>query len=63
MTSFLLWFILLILCWPIAIIALVLYPVVWLILIPFRLLGFAVDLSFDFIRSLLMLPFTLLSRK
>jgi len=41
--GFLLWCILLVLCWPLALLALVLYPIVWLILLPFRLLGIAVD--------------------
>jgi hypothetical protein len=56
MMSFLLWCILLVLCWPLALIAIILYPFIWLILLPFRLLGFAVDLSFSFIRNLVMLP-------
>ena len=43
MLTFLLWCILFVLCWPLAILALVLYPIVWLILLPFRLLGFAVE--------------------
>lgn len=63
MVSFLLWCILFILCWPIAIIALILYPIVWLILLPFRLLGFAIDLSFSFVRNLFMLPFTLVGKR
>jgi hypothetical protein len=63
MISFLLWCILFILCWPIAIIALILYPIVWLLLLPFRLLGFAIDLSFDLIRNLFMLPFTLVGKE
>ena len=41
MTTFLLWLILLIFCWPLALIALILYPIVWLILLPFRILGIA----------------------
>lgn len=56
MGTFLLWLILLVFCWPIAIVALVLYPVVWLILLPFRLLGIAVDAVFEFLRTLLLLP-------
>lgn len=63
MLNFLLWCILLVLCWPLALIAIILYPFIWLILLPFRLLGFAVDLSFSFIRNLVMLPFTLLGRR
>ncbi|WP_194977006.1 hypothetical protein [Aquiflexum lacus] len=63
MMSFLIWCILLVLCWPLALLAIILYPFVWLILLPFRLLGFAVDLSFSFIRNLVMLPFTLVGKR
>lgn len=63
MLTFLLWLIVFILCWPLAIAALVLYPFVWLILLPFRLLGFAIDLSFDLVRNLFMLPFRLVGIK
>ena len=62
MTSFLLWFILLVLCWPLAVIFVLLYPIIWLLLLPFRLLGFAVNLSFAFVGSILMLPFVLIKR-
>jgi len=55
-TKFLLWLILLVLCWPIALLALVLYPIVWLLLLPFRLLGLAVDGVFEFLGALLRLP-------
>jgi len=54
--KFLLWVILLVLCWPIALLALLLYPVVWLFLLPFRLLGIAVEGVFSFLRALFMLP-------
>lgn len=63
MLTFLLWIILFILCWPLAIAALILYPFVWLILLPFRLLGFAIDLSFELVRNLFMLPFRLVGIK
>lgn len=63
MLTFLLWLIVFILCWPIAIAALILYPFIWLILLPFRLLGFAIDLSFDLVRNLFMLPFRLVGMK
>ncbi|NVJ84686.1 MAG: hypothetical protein HWE15_00165 [Algoriphagus sp.] len=63
MINFLLWLILLVLCWPIAIIALVLYPIVWLLLLPFRLLGLAVDISFDLVRNIFALPFKMLGVK
>lgn len=56
LTKLLLWLILLILCWPIALLALILYPFVWLILLPFRLLGIAVDGILEFLRALLRLP-------
>jgi len=52
----LLWFILLVICWPIALALLFFYPVIWLILLPFRLLGLAVEGVFAFIRALFMLP-------
>ena len=56
MTKFLLWCILLVICWPLAILALVLYPIIWLLLLPFRLLGIAVDGVFELIRAIFMLP-------
>ena len=62
MAQFILWLILLILCWPLAILALVAYPFVWLLLLPFRLLGIAVDAVFDFLRALLNLPARVLRR-
>jgi hypothetical protein len=55
-TKFLLWCIVLVLCWPLAILAVLLYPIVWLILIPFRLLGIAVDGVLGLIRGVVMLP-------
>ena len=56
MLSFLLWLVLLILCWPLALLALVLYPVAWLILLPFRLLGIGVEAVFELLRAIVMLP-------
>ncbi len=56
MITFLLWMLLLIVCWPIALLALVLWPLVWLITLPFRLLGIAVEGVFALLRSLVMLP-------
>jgi hypothetical protein len=56
MFKFLLWCILLVVCWPLALLALLLYPLVWLLLLPFRLLGIAVDGVFALIRSIVMLP-------
>ena len=57
MAAFLLWLILLIICWPLA---LLLYPLIWLLLLPFRLLGFAVEGAFGFVRGLFLLPGRLL---
>jgi hypothetical protein len=54
--KFLLWLILFVLCWPVALLALVLYPLVWLLTLPFRLLGIAVTGVFEFLRAMLMLP-------
>ena len=56
MVKFLLWCILLVLCWPLALLALVLYPIVWLLLLPFRILGIAVEGVFDLLRGILLLP-------
>ncbi len=56
MTKFLLWLLLLVLCWPLALFALILYPFVWLLLLPFRLLGVAVDAVFELLTAILMLP-------
>ncbi|HEY9111525.1 MAG TPA: hypothetical protein VIM92_07110 [Rhodanobacteraceae bacterium] len=56
MMTFLLWLLLLIFCWPLALLALILWPLVWLIALPFRLLGIAVDGVFDLLRALLTLP-------
>jgi hypothetical protein len=55
-TKFLLWLVLLFLCWPLALLALVLYPLVWLLLLPFRLVGIAVDGVFSLLRSVILLP-------
>jgi hypothetical protein len=56
MLGFLLWLLLLILCWPIALAAIVLYPFVWLLLWPFRLVGIAVEGVFELLRALVLLP-------
>jgi hypothetical protein len=56
MAGFLLWCILLFFCWPLALLALVLYPFVWLILLPFRIVGIAVDGVLSFLRALFFLP-------
>ena len=54
--KFLLWCILLVLCWPLALLALVLYPVVWLLLLPFRLVGIAVGGVLELVSSIILLP-------
>jgi hypothetical protein len=56
MFGFLLWLLLLFLCWPLALLALVLYPVIWLLLLPFRLIGFGVEAVFELLRAIVMLP-------
>lgn len=56
MLAVLLWLILLVLCWPIALLALVLWPLVWLLTLPFRVLGIAVEGVFALLRALLFLP-------
>jgi hypothetical protein len=58
--KFLLWCILLVLCWPLALAALLLYPLVWLFLLPFRLLGIAVDGALELVAAILFLPIRLL---
>ena len=60
MTGFLLWCLLFIISWPLALLALVLYPLVWLLLLPLRLLGIAVGAVFEFIKAVLYLPARLL---
>ncbi|MGD0101128.1 MAG: hypothetical protein ABSC60_12345 [Acidobacteriota bacterium] len=62
MVKFLLWCILLVLCWPVALLALVAYPVVWLLLLPFRIFGVAVDGVLALIGSIITLPARLLRR-
>jgi hypothetical protein len=56
MLKFLLWLILFVLCWPVALLALVAYPFVWLVLLPFRLAGFAVEGVFGLLKGILLLP-------
>ena len=56
LSLFLLWLLLLVVCWPLALVALLLYPLVWLVLLPFRLLRFAVEGVLGFVRALVMLP-------
>lgn len=63
MIKFLLWCILLAMCWPLALLALVLYPFVWLLLLPFRLVGITVNGLFAFLRALFLLPARMLGAK
>jgi hypothetical protein len=56
MIKFLLWCILLVLCWPLALLALVLYPLIWLLLLPLRIVGIAVGGVLEFLRTVIMLP-------
>jgi len=60
MLKFLLWALLLIVCWPLALLVLVLWPFVWLLTLPFRLVGVAVEGVFELLRALLLLPARLL---
>jgi hypothetical protein len=61
MFAFLLWCLLFVLCWPLALLALVLYPIVWLLLLPFRLLGIVVHGALALVSAVVMLPARLLS--
>ena len=57
---FLVWCILLVLCWPLALLALVMYPIVWILLLPFRIVGVAVEGVLEVVRGIMMLPVRLL---
>ena len=63
MMTFLLWCILLVFCWPIALIALILYPIVWLLLLPFRIFGIAVGGILELLRAIFMLPARILGAR
>jgi hypothetical protein len=56
MLKFLLWCLLLVFCWPLALLALVAYPIVWLLLLPFRLVGIAVEGALELVAALIFLP-------
>jgi hypothetical protein len=56
MATFVLWCLLLVVCWPLALLALVLYPLIWLLLLPFRIVGIAVGGVFELLRAILFLP-------
>lgn len=60
MAKFLLWCILLVLCWPLALLALIAYPIVWLLLIPFRIVGIAVGGVFELVSAIIFLPVRLI---
>jgi hypothetical protein len=60
MIKFLLWCLLLFFCWPLALLALVLYPIVWLLLLPFRLVGIAVGGALELVAAIIFLPARLL---
>lgn len=61
MLKFLLWCILLVICWPLALLALLMYPLVWILLLPFRVVGIAVGGVLELLRGILMLPGRVLS--
>jgi hypothetical protein len=61
MAKFLLWCILLVICWPLALLALLLYPLLWVLLLPFRLIGIAVGGVLGLLRGIFMLPARVLS--
>jgi hypothetical protein len=61
MLKFLLWCLLFVLCWPLALFAIVLYPLVWILLLPFRIVGIAVEGVLGLVRGLVMLPARVLS--
>lgn len=61
MAAFLLWLLLLVVCWPLALAALILYPLVWLLLLPFRLVGLTLEAVFELLRALILLPARVLS--
>jgi len=62
MIKFVLWCILLVLCWPLALLALVLYPFIWLLLLPFRLVGIAVTGALELVKEIILLPARLLRK-
>jgi hypothetical protein len=63
MATFLLWCLLLVFCWPLALVALVLYPLIWLILLPFRIVGIAVDGVLELVKAIIFLPARLLGSR
>ncbi len=63
MWTFMLWCILLVLCWPLALLVLIVYPIVWLLLLPFRLIGMTFEAVFELLRAVLFLPARLLGAR
>ncbi len=63
MVKFLLWFILLVVCWPLALLALIVYPFVWILMLPFRIAGIAVEGVFALLKAVLFLPARVLGGK
>ncbi len=61
--TFILWLILLFLCWPLALLALILYPIIWLILLPFRIVGITVNGILELFKAIIMLPSRLLGSR
>lgn len=60
--KFLLWLILLVVCWPLAILALLLYPLIWLIALPFKLLGLTIGAAFDLFKAIISFPARVINR-
>jgi hypothetical protein len=63
MIAFLLWLLLFIVCWPLALVALVIYPIVWLLVLPLRIVGIAVTGVFELLTAILTLPFRMLGSR
>jgi hypothetical protein len=61
MLTFLLWLLLLVVCWPLALLALVVYPIVWLLLLPFRIVGIAVGGVLELVKAIILLPVTVIN--
>ncbi len=62
MIKFLLWLILLVICWPVALLALILIPIIWLLLLPFRLIGITIEGLFALVKAIFLLPARVIAR-
>lgn len=62
MATFLFWLLLLIVCWPVALLAVLIYPIMWLVMLPFRIVGVAMDGALELIRMAIFLPMRLIGR-